>query len=180
VDRDVSFGPEHHSLRIRGAGGRARLTPSAFLPQPDDVITIDLDLLPKGDAVHMQFTPVGSAVGTDEVRVAVVPAAGDGQVIELRTIGGRWRCGGAKLVDTGVPVDFDAWNHVQLAVDTARRTYRISLQVVGSAPQLLHEGPLDSLPPDGTPLALELGCVRKSPRADGPAFDNVLVTQRNP
>ncbi len=44
-------------------------------------------------------------------------------------INGHWHCGVDQLTDTGTAADFDAWNHLQLALDTARKTYRVSLQV---------------------------------------------------
>ena len=78
--------------------------------------------------------------GTDEVLIAIKPPRDGRTLFELRTINGHWHCGGDQLTDTGTAADFDAWNHLQLALDTARQTYRVSLQVVGSAPRLLHEG----------------------------------------
>lgn len=49
---------------------------------------------------------------------------------------------------------------------------------VSAAPRLLHEGVWDASLPPGTQLALELGCPRKAPRADGPAFDNLCAMRR--
>jgi hypothetical protein len=178
MDSDVSFGPECHSLRIRGGGGIARLAPDTFMLRQDETLIVDIDVLLRSDLTHLQFTPIGSALGSDEVLIAIKTTRDDRTLFELRTIDGRWHCGGDQLTDTGAAADFDAWNHLQLALDTARKTYRISLQVVGSAPRLLHEGVWDVHHPAGTQLAVELGCLRKAPRPDGPAFDNLLVTRR--
>ena len=179
IDRDVSFGAEYQSLRFRGAGGRATLGPKSLTYQPDDVITVDLDLLLKSDLRHIQLTPLGSARGSDDVLIGLKTIGNDRPLIELRIVDGRWHCGGGKLADTGLDAAFDAWNHIQLAVDTARQTYRLSLQVIGEAPRMLHEGKLESPPVNGESLTIELGCLRKQPRSDGPAFDNLLVTRKS-
>ena len=50
---------------------------------------------------------------------------------------------------------------MQLVLDGRQQTYRVTLQVIGEAPRELFRGTFTPHP-DGTPLAIELFCLREA------------------
>ena len=75
---------------------------------------------------------------------------------------------------------FDAWNHLQLTLDSKAGTCQVLLQVIGEAPRILVETNLSPAFAAGMPFSIELICDRKQPRDDGPAFDNLQLTRVAP
>ena len=178
VDTDLSFGPEYGSLRFRGAAGRATLTRSSLLWTSVRPLLIDLDVFLKSDQYHTQITPSPRTTGTDDVGLALYISDRAKPMIELRTTGSFWHCGsGGKLLDTRRPVAFDTWHHLQIAIDPRSRDYHVLFQVLGEPPRQLCRGVVDQLPSRDAALSLELSCLRARPRADGPAFDNLLISR---
>ena len=178
VDSDVSFGPEYRSLRFRGAAGRATLRSASMQWPSDRPLLIDLDVFLKSDQFHTQITPSPQTTGTDDVGLALYNSDRAKPMIELRTAGGFWRHGsGGKLLDTGRPVAFDTWHHIQIAIDPRSGSYHVLFQVLGEPPRELCRGVVDQLPHRGAALSLELSCLRTHPRRDGPAFDNLLISR---
>jgi L-rhamnose isomerase len=89
---------------------------------------------------------------------------------------GMWRIwNGAAYVDTDKLVQYDIWNHVQLAIDPARRTYRVTVQPIGEVPKLMGQGPLSPTFSAHEPLQL----VIKPSATEGhiSCYDNLKVTR---
>jgi len=176
VDHDVSYGREAQSLRFRGSGGRVQLR-APTLKMPDDILLMDLDIFLRSELSYVNLIPNEQATSSDDVGFAWSSLPGDKPWFELRTRAGHWHCGpNGNLADTKIRAAFDAWNHLQLVLDHKSQTCRVTLQVIGAAPQELWSAKLKQLPPTGTPLAIELFCRRQQPRDDGPAFDNLRIT----
>ncbi len=178
IDRDVSFGHEYQSLRIRGGGGKTVATsPTCKLPR-DGTLLLDLDILPKSDLPYLQMTPQAGATSGDEVGFALTTADGK-QVLLLETRAGNWQCGGEGVTIEGQPrpIAWDAWHRFQVQLDVKSRTFRVLLQVLGEPPRELCRGTIPQLPVAESGLAIEMFCRRSKPSGDGPAFDNLRVTR---
>lgn len=178
IDNDISYGHELRSLRMRGSGGRVQFTASSMTWQPDGVLLVDADIFLRSNLSYVQMIPGPNVTSADEVGLALVSTGDSKPLIELRTKQGTWHHGdGQTLIDTKRAAAFDAWNHLQLAIDPPTKTCRVILQVIGEAPRELCRTTLNRIPAANAPLALELFCHRSQPHADGPAFDNLHVTR---
>ena len=176
IDNDISYGREFQSLRFRGQGGRVELTAPALKSLANDRLLFDVDLFLRSEASYVQLVPTAETNSADEVGFAIKNAATDAVLFELRTRFGTWHCGtDGKLTDTKIPAAFDAWNHLQLMLDSTAGTCQVRLQVIAEAPRILGHTNLAPGFAAGMPLSIELICDRKQPRDDGPAFDNLLL-----
>ena len=178
VDNDISYGREFQSLRFRGQGGRAGISSPALKMLVDDRLMFDVDLFLRSDVSYVQMVPTAETTSSDEVGFVFKHAATDAVLFELRTHAGNWHSGTeGKLTDTKIPAAFDAWNHLQLTLDSTAGTCQVLLQVIGEAPRPLGQATRVGTLPASTPLAIELFCHRPKPRDDGPAFDNLRLTR---
>lgn len=178
IDNDTSFGHELQSLRMRGSGGRVQFTAPSMTWQSDGLLLVDADIFLRSTLPYVQMTPGPNATSADEVGLALVSTGDNKPLIELRTKQGTWHHGdGQTLTDTKLAAAFDAWNHLQLAIDPQTKTCRVILQVIGEAPRELCRTTLNRIPAANDSLALELFCHRSQPHVDGPAFDNLRVTR---
>ncbi len=181
IDNDISYGRAFQSLRFRGAGGRAELISPALKSFSHNRLTFDVDLFLRSEASYVQLVPTAETTSSDEVGFAFKNAATDAVLFELRTRTGTWHCGtDGKLTDTKIPAAFDAWNQLQLILDSKAGTCQVLLQVIGESPRLLCETNLSPSLAAGIPFKIELICDRKQPRDDGPAFDNLLLRSERP
>ncbi len=178
VDNDISYGQEFQSLRFRGLGGRAELYSPVLTTLANDPLVFDIDFFLRSDYSYVQMVPTTETTSSDEVGFAFKNASTDAVIFELRTRSGTWHSGtNGKLTDTKIPAAFDAWNHLQVTLDSTSGTCQVLLQVSGDAPRPLGQATRIGTLPASTPLAIELFCHRQKPRDDGPAFDNLLLTR---
>ncbi|NUQ62136.1 MAG: hypothetical protein HUU20_06590 [Pirellulales bacterium] len=178
VDRDVSFGNELQSMRFRGMGGTAVISPQGLALAREDTITLDLDLLPRSDRPHLHFAPGQELATNDRTACGLYDSRTGEPVAAIMAMNGTWHCwSGDRFVDTSMPVALDAWSHLQLVVDTSQGSCRATIQVVGEPPRALWRGPCGKAPSPGSPLSVQCGCRRERSRADGPAVDNIVVTR---
>ena len=121
---------------------------------------------------------IAAADSTDEVGFAIKDVTTNTLIFELRTRAGTWHYGTSEqLTDTEIPAAFDAWNHLQLTLDSTSGTCEVLTQVIGESPRPLIPATQIGMLPANTPLATELFCNRNAPRNDGPAFDNLRLTR---
>lgn len=114
---------------------------------------------------------IAAADSTDEVGFAIKDVTTNTLIFELRTRAGTWHYGTSEqLTDTEIPAAFDAWNHLQLTLDSTSGTCEVLLQVIGESPRPLIPATQIGMLPANTPLATELFCNRNAPRNDGPAL----------
>ena len=147
----------------------------------NDRLLFDVDLFLRSAASYVQLVPTAETTSSDEVGFAIKNAATDAVLFELRTRSGTWHCGtDGKLTDTKIPAAFDAWNHLQLALDFTDGRCQVLLQVIGEAPSILDQTKLSPSFAAGIPFKIELICDRKQARDDGPAFDNLQLTRVAP
>lgn len=178
VDNDISYGHEFQSLRFHGLGGRAKLTTPGLTTLPNDRLMFDVDLFLRSELSYVQMVPTAETISSDEVGFAIKDVTTNTLIFELRTRAGTWHYGTSEqLTDTEIPAAFDAWNHLQLTLDSTSGTCEVLIQVIGESPRPLIPATPIGLLPANTPLATELFCNRNAPRNDGPAFDNLRLTR---
>jgi hypothetical protein len=177
VDSDLSFGKDHRSLRFRGRGGRVSLATKGMRLDKDDTITLDCDLFLRSDRPEVWFTPIGDAATKDRTTIALVGPGGK-PVASLRAEGGSWHVWNAdRYMKVAFPTAIDAWTRVHICIDTRTGTYRVVLQPIGEAPRTIFKGASIGRVEYGTALKLEIEMNRETPRADGPAVDNLRMTR---
>ncbi len=178
IDSDLSLGDRFRSLRVRGGGGRASLAPDALRHKPDAAPAVDVDVFLRGDSPTVWLTPVGTATTADRTTISIVDARSGKPLVAVRAAGVVWQGYDAdKFVPTATPAAIDAWSRLSVRRGEKSGTYVVLVQVVGEAPRELFRGRLGAGISPGAPLALVLENERSTPRPDGPAFDNVLVTR---
>lgn len=178
IDADLSLGARFQSLRMRGGGGRAVLAPEALRHRPGAEPSVDVDVFLRGDSPTVWLTPVGAATTGDRTTIAVADARSGKPLMAVRAANGVWECwDGGKYATTSTPAAIDAWTRVHLRKGGKAGTYVAILEVIGEAPRELFRGRFGVGIAPGAPLSLALENERTAARPDGPAFDNLIVTQ---
>lgn len=163
ICRDVKYNSKHNAFNM-----------IEFSPQG----ATGSELFLRSEASYVQMVPTAETTNSDEVGFAIKNVATGSVLFELHTRSGTWHSGTeGMLTDSKLPAAFDAWNHLQLTLDSTSDLCQVLVQVIGEPPQPLVRATRIGMLPASTPLAIELFCDRQKPRDDGPAFDNLRLTR---
>lgn len=176
VERTTSFGEGVHCARATGGGALVadlgRLTAAAAAKS---AVTVDLDLYVRSDQSFPFILPDPTTKSPHSVVVSLEGGSPDKPLAAVDTAGGTWKLwDGQKFVDTGKGIDYDVWNHLQIAINPKARTYRLIVQPVGSLPAVIGEAAYI----DGTRGDQKLALKIKPSATEGhiSCYDNLLVT----
>ena len=139
VERTTSFGPGVHSARA--TGGSALVANLGITPaSAKGMITVDLDAFVRSDKSFPFILPDPTTRSPHNVVISLEGAAPGKPFAAVDTAEGTWRLwDGQKFTDTGKTVNYDVWNHLQIAVDPKAKTYRLVVQPVGELPSVIGE-----------------------------------------
>jgi hypothetical protein len=175
IENTTSFGPGVKCLRASGGGAiTGDVGPLADARR----ITLDLDVFVRSDKDFPYMLPDPTTRSPHHTVISLHPAgaAPDSPAAAASTAGGTWHLwDGGRFTDTGKPVTYDVWNHVQIAVDVEAKRYALVVQPVGELPTRAGEAPW------GQPLGSERNPLtwKIAPSATEnhlSAYDNIVVT----
>lgn len=132
VERTTSFGEGVHCARATGGGELVATLEQNSKSRP---FTVDLDLFVRSDKDFPYILPDPTTKSPHNTTVTL--EAADGTILAgVDLSGGVWRLwNGSDYVETGKPVVYDVWNHLQLVVDPQTGKTRLVVQPVGSLPE---------------------------------------------
>jgi len=138
----------------------------------DGVLTFDADMLIRSDLPYPYILPGKTHSSQNEVRLVIEQP--DGKAVAIAAaVKGKWSLTeNGKTKESSIPVPYDCWMQVQVAIDLAARTCTLSQQQIGQVAQKLVTA---TLPPDfkaGQPLAFR---INLGPSNNLVALDNVRI-----
>jgi hypothetical protein len=137
ITHDTSFGEGVQAL-CATAGGTAVARGEPLRHIPNSYITVDLDLYVRSDKDYPYIMPDPTTTSSHWAAVGLRrKGTTDYAITALASRGTWWLWNENRFVDTGVRVAYDAWNHLQLALDAPSGTYRAVAQPVGEMPSLI-------------------------------------------
>jgi hypothetical protein len=176
IENTTSYGPGVRCLRASGGGEVVADFDSKLSLESSQIITVDWDLFIRSDQSFPYLLPDPSTRSSHNVVMGLEGTTSGDPVAMIDSAKGMWRIwNGAAYSDTDMLVQYDIWNHVQLAINPARRTYRITVQPIGEVPTLMGQGTLSPTFNAHEPLQL----VIKPSATEGhiSCYDNLKVTR---
>ncbi|MFO1006957.1 MAG: hypothetical protein U0929_13435 [Planctomycetaceae bacterium] len=176
IENTTSYGPGVHCLRARGGGTLVADFQSKLTLESAKMITVDWDLFIRSDQGFPYLLPDPTTRSRHSVMMGIEGTTSGDPVAMIDSAKGMWRIwNGAAYADTDKLVQYDIWNHVQFAINPARRTYRVTVQPIGEVPTLISEGTLNPAVDVGEPLKF----VIKPSATEGhiSCYDNLKVTR---
>jgi hypothetical protein len=174
VERTTSYGKGVHCARA--AGGAALVSDLGITPaSAKGTVTVDFDTYIRSDEGFPYILPNPATKSPHSVVISLEGSSPDKPFAAIDTTGGTWKLwDGQKYVDTGKGINYDVWNHVQLAIDAKAKTYRLIVQPVGSLPTVIGEAACGELPKATDKLALKIS--PSATKGHISCYDNLLVT----
>jgi len=158
--------------------GDIRPTPSKPVVAPaDGAVTFDADLFIRSELPYPYIMPARTHASPNEVRLIIEQADGKA-VATAAAVKGKWSLlENGQPKESAVPVPYDCWMQVQVAVDLRARTCMLAQQQVGQVAQKLVTV---SLPADfkpGQPLSFRINMGRANNLV---VLDNVKIATGQP
>jgi hypothetical protein len=142
---------------------------------PDSLIIADLDLFVRSERDYPYILPDPRTTSSHWVSTGFrLKSSGDYGATALASRGTWWLWDGTRFVDTGTRVTYDVWNHLQIAIDTPSRTYRVVAQPIGEMPTLVGTAKLG----DSVVFLSDLDFFIQTSDTENhlSLYDNILVT----
>jgi hypothetical protein len=176
VEKTTSYGSGVHCLRARGGGSLMADFRSKRSLESSKSIIVDLDFFIRSDQGFPYLLPDPSTRSAHHVVIALVDAESGQQLAAVDSAKGTWQLrDGGHFVDTNKQVQYDIWNHLQLAIDPTSHTYRVTVQPIGELPTLIGRGTLNPLVMQSQSLQL---VIKPSATAGHiSCYDNLRVTR---
>ena len=177
VEQTTSYGPGVQCLRARGGGALvADFQSQLTLESSSKIVTVDADLFIRSDQSFPYLLPDPTTRSVHHVDLRLEGSTTGGSLAAIDSSKGTWRIGnGCEYVDTEKLVQYDIWNHVQLAIDPKSRTYRVTVQPIGEVPTLLGQWHLNPAVNISEPLKLVI--TPSATTGHISCYDNLKVTR---
>jgi hypothetical protein len=139
VEQTTSFGSGVHCLRASGGGILVtNLDRELSIEHSRACITIDLDVFIRSDLGFPYMIPNPTTRSAHSVVLGVEGCTSGQPLAMIDSSTGTWRLwDGGSFVDSAKLVNYDVWNHLQIAVDPQAKTYRLIVQPVGELPTVI-------------------------------------------
>lgn len=176
VIRSNSFGQGVKSLLIRGGTEITANVPGGIPLDTRSTITIDCDLFLRSSSPFPSMIPDPAATSRHHVTLNLRDNQSGAILASIHAGNGTWRFWTRDHdTDSGVPIAYDVWNHVQIALDTSNGTYRLVIQPLGQLPVVAGDGRSSA---QTHPAARAVFSMTTS-ATDGhmSCYDNVLITR---
>jgi hypothetical protein len=138
ITNDTSFGKGVNSLHATGGGTMIARTDERMRHIPHSVASVDLDLFIRSDSDFPYIMPNDKTTSSHRVILGLKrKATGDFAATAIASEGFWWIWDESQFVNTKVPVTYDVWNHLQIALHAPSGTYRVVVQPIGEVPTLV-------------------------------------------
>ena len=134
IENGTSYGEGVKCLRAMGGGDMIAGKQKKLSLDTGMTITVDCDVYVRSNSSFPNLIP--NPTTKSDHRATISLEKGPAQYAAAISAGdGTWRYyEEGKFVDSGVPIAYDVWNHVQMALDTSSDTYKIVVQPLGELP----------------------------------------------
>jgi hypothetical protein len=173
IENTTSFGAGVKCLRAAGGGS---VTGDIAGDSASKRITVDLDVFVRSGRDFPYILPDPATRSAHDTVIGIQAAGAESPLAAVKAEGGTWKLwDGARFADSGKPVAYDVWNHVQLAVDVEAGRYALVVQPVGELPT-----PVGSarwvVPPDAGGERLTWKIAPSDTKGHTSCYDNIVVT----
>lgn len=173
IENTTSFGPGVKCLRAAGGGS---VTGDIAAGSAFKKITIDLDVFIRSDKDFPYILPDPATRSAHATTVGIHSAGAKTPLAAASADGGTWKLwDGDRFIDTGKPVTYDVWNHLQIAVDVEARRYTLVVQPVGELPSRIGSAAW-SMPRDPGGAKLTWRISPSDTKGHTSCYDNIVVT----
>jgi hypothetical protein len=162
-------------LAARGGDLRPMLARAIAL-RSDDILTFDADCFIRSEAPVASILPGQMVTSKNEFAIVIEPADGEGRPLAMAEARrGKWLLqGNGPGEEAPVPVPYDCWMRVQVAVNMKTRACTFVQQQIGQVPQKLGTGLLPENVQAGQPLSFR---IRLGAANTCVVMDNVRITR---
>ena len=177
VEQTTSYGVGVHCLRAQGGGSLvADFQSQLSLESASKTITVDFDFFIRSDQSFPYMLPDPTTRSSHRVVMGLEESASGVPVAMIDSAQGTWRLwDGSQYVDSQKLVQYDIWNHLQIAVDPASHNYRLIVQPIGELPTVIGQGVLN--PSVGITESLRLAIKPSATAGHISCYDNLKVTR---
>lgn len=173
--KTTSFGPGVMSLRASGGGAMVGEPAQPLSTAGDGLITIDLDVFIRSNKDFPYIIPDPATRSAHSTVISLESASSDKPLIAVDSARGIWRLwDGTEYVDSKTLVTYDVWNHLQIALDPKKQTYRFVVQPVGELPTFVGQSAHGKTEKPRENLVLKISPSKSENHLS--CYDNVLVT----
>jgi len=176
----ISSTSYRHGVNSVLASRRGELRPVTSQPvvlENGGRLTFEADLFIRSDASFPHIMPGRATSSPNEVRLIVEGADGKA-IVTAQAAKGKWSVlEGKETKESDIPVPYDCWMHVQLAVDLQSGTCTLVQQQIGQVAQTLVTTTLPAGFQPGKPLKFR---INLGPSNERVAMDNVKITTGKP
>jgi hypothetical protein len=137
ITNDTSFGDGVKCLRAKGgadiiAGGEKKLRLDS-----GDTITLEFDIFIRSDKDYPYIIPDPTTTSKHRATISL-EQDGTTSLAGVYAGDGTWQYwDGSGYVDSKVRIEYDVWNHLQMALDTSKNSCKIVVQPLGEMPTLM-------------------------------------------
>jgi len=173
VHNGTSFGEGVNSLIARGGGRLLAVGERGLRLNECATLTADLDLFIRSSRPFPYMIPDPKAASTHRTAVGFISGPSAQTVAGARAADGVWECWDSERYRAcNVPIAYDVWNHLQLALDTDTGRCRLVVQPVGEVPTFVGEGRL------GRPAGSDVSFAIQPSDTAGhiTCYDNIAIT----
>jgi hypothetical protein len=174
VDNDTSFGEGIKCLHAAGGADIIAELDNDSCSTLSDFVTLDFDIFVRSDKKFPYMIPDPTTKSKHRVTVAL----GNSEEIPLFGVhagDGKWQYwDGTTYVESDVRINYDVWNHVQIALDMSTQSCRIVVQPLGELPTLVATAEYE--PKANTYGRHRLRISTSNTPGHLSCYDNILVT----
>lgn len=136
VENGTSYGPGVHCIRATGESNLVIKSNQPLNLSDKQVVVVDFDIFVRSDKNYPYILPDPTTRSKHHTEILLNCDGASSPLTAISADNGIWRYWeqGA-YVDSNVPIAYDVWNHVQLALDTKSLTCKIVVQPVGEMPR---------------------------------------------
>jgi hypothetical protein len=172
VTNEMSYGPGVKALYLN-AGDKVWPKPAAKL-KLNAPLTLDFDVFISSESSFPYLIPFTTTKSPHRATIALTKADGSPVASVIAGVGTWQYWNGSAYADSGQKIHYDAWNHVQLALD-GKGGYQVTVQPEGQVPSPSILGRTGiAAAGDTASLSIEASGEKYS------VYDNVLVTSGQP
>jgi len=169
IENSTSYGPGVKCLR--SSGGTSIIARPTKAIGSSGKVTLDLDVFLRSDKDYPYILPDPTTRSAHSTVIGIESAAG--MLAGIDTAQSTWRLwDGNKFVDSGKPVTYDVWVHLQIAVDPQAGTCKLVVQPLGELPTPIAQGTCGKLKAD-EPLKLTI--KPSATKGHISCYDNIVI-----
>jgi len=171
IEHTTSFGAGVKCLS--SSGGASVSAPLVRKLNASGIITLDVDVFLRSDKDFPYIIPDPTTRSTHTTSIILESDAG--AIAGVDTSQNTYRLwDGTQFVDTGKPVTYDVWTHLQIAIDPKKNSCQLVVQPLGELPSVIGQASCGKLKSE---VSFKLTIKPSATKGHLSCYDNVVITQ---